>query len=206
MKRGLFITFEGGEGCGKSTQARRLAARLRRFGRKVSLTREPGGTKIGERIRALLKSARHNNLTAESELLLFCAARAQLVREVIRPMLARGRVVICDRFVDSTTAYQGYGRGLDLRLVCACNELAVGDCWPDKTILLDLGARKGLRRAAKRSKAYDRMGALDEAFYRRVREGFLKLARTEPKRFVVIDASLPVDEVAAQILKCLGRI
>ncbi len=201
MNRGFLISFEGGEGCGKSTQARRLATRLKRIGYKVLLTREPGGTKLGEQIRSLLKSARHNNLSAEAELFLFAASRAQLVCEVIRPALQRGWIVLCDRFVDSTTAYQGYGRKLDLKLVQVVNALAVGPNWPDLTLLLDLDVRIGLQRALKRGQvsAYDRMGAQKEAFYRQVRSGFLKLARAEPKRIILVDAAGSADETTEKI-------
>ncbi len=204
MKRGLFISLEGGEGCGKSTQAARLAARLQRAGHKVVLTREPGGSAIGERIRDLLKESRGvDTLCAEGELLLFAAARAQLVREVIWPALYRGNIVVCDRFADSTTAYQGFGRQLDMKLVRAINDMAVGNCWPHLTILLDVDVRVGLERADKRSstKSPDRMGELDEKFYERVRAGFLKLAREEPRRFVVVKADTSEIKVAVAIWK-----
>ena len=207
MKRGLFISLEGGEGCGKTTQAERLAARLRKAGHKVLLTREPGGTQIGERIRDLLKESRPDALCSEGELLLFAAARAQLVRELIWPALYRGEIVICDRFADSTTAYQGFGRQLDTKLVRAVNEMAVGNCWPHLTILLDVDVRIGLERAGKRpsAKSPDRMGELDDAFYQRVRKGFLKLAHDEPRRFVVVKAEASVAKIAQAIWSAVSK-
>lgn len=207
MKRGFFISLEGGEGCGKTTQAEQLAARLREAGHKILLTREPGGTLISERIRDLLKQSRPATLCAEAELLLFAAARAQLVREVIRPALFRGAIVVCDRFADSTTAYQGFGRQLDLQRVRAINDLAVDNCWPDLTLLLDVDVRIGLARAGKRAtgKSPDRMGELDEAFYQRVRKGFLKLAREEPRRFVIVPAKTSAAKVAQEIWRVVKK-
>ena len=188
--KGLFITFEGSEGCGKSTQIGRLAARLRDAGREVVLLREPGGTPIGEQIRHLLQyDESAGAMTPEAELLLFAASRAQLVREVIRPAMERGAVVLCDRFLDSTTVYQGVARALDRRDVAAVNAFAVGGTLPDLTLLLDLDAAEGRRRAASRKGPVDRMEQEGEAFYEAVRRGYLELAEASPGRFAVIDAS-----------------
>lgn len=188
--KGLFITFEGSEGCGKSTQIGRLAARLRDVGREVVLLREPGGTPIGEQIRDLLQyDESAGAMTPEAELLLFAASRAQLVREVIRPAMERGAVVLCDRFLDSTTVYQGVARALDRRDVAAVNAFAVGGTLPDLTLLLDLDAAEGRRRAASRKGPVDRMEQEGEEFYEAVRRGYLELAEASPGRFAVIDAS-----------------
>lgn len=200
MERGKFISFEGSEGCGKSTQIARLAERLKSRGREVLLTREPGGTAVGEKVRDLLQHAPEGEaLAAESELLLFAASRAQLVREVIEPALARGCWVVADRFLDSTTVYQGAGRGLDAAAVGAINAFAVGDLLPDLTILLDMDAEKGRSRAvAAAGGKPDRIEGLPLAFFEKVRAGYLALAEKE-ERFAVLDASRSVEEVAAGI-------
>jgi len=201
--RGHFISFEGGEGCGKSTQARLLAERLRAAGRKVLLTREPGGTAIGDEIRKILQyNKSSHNMTSECELLLFSASRAQHVREVIQPAVARGEVVICDRFLDSTTAYQGYGRALPLELIAKVHQLAVGDCLPHLTLLIDVDPKIGLERARGRE-LFDRMENQSLEVYERVRRGFLELAKREPKRFVVISGAQGVEPVQAEILRAL---
>jgi dTMP kinase len=189
-KSGLFITFEGSEGCGKSTQIRRLADKLRALGREVMTLREPGGTPIGETIRHLLQyDDAATAMTPETELLLFAASRAQLVREVIRPALARGAIVLCDRFLDSTTVYQGVARALPPDDVAAINTFAVGGTFPDLTLLLDLDAAEGRRRASLRKGPVDRMEGEKEEFYEAVRRGYTDLAITNPARFVIIDAS-----------------
>jgi dTMP kinase len=188
--KGLFITFEGSEGCGKSTQIGRLAARLRDAGREVVLLREPGGTPIGEKIRHLLQyDESAGAMTPEAELLLFAASRAQLVREVIRPAMERGAVVLCDRFLDSTTVYQGVARALDRRDVAAVNAFTVGGTLPDLTLLLDLDTAEGRRRAVSRKGPVDRMEQEGEEFYEAVMRGYLELAEASPGRFAVIDAS-----------------
>lgn len=203
--RGIFISFEGSEGCGKSTQILRLAARFQHLDREVVQLREPGGTPIGETIRHLLKHDENAAaMTPEAELLLFAASRAQLVREVIRPALERGAVVLCDRFLDSTTVYQGVARQLDAAEVAAINKFAIGETLPDLTLLLDLDAAEGRHRAAARSQEKDRMEQEGAEFYEAVRQGYLKLAKAYPERFVIIDASLNQDEVShliATILK-----
>lgn len=201
MQRGRFITFEGSEGCGKSTQIARFVTWLREQGHEVLVTREPGGTGVGEKIRHLLQ---HDpdcaDLTAESELLLFAASRAQLVRERILPSLEAGTWVVADRFCDSTTVYQGVGRGIDVEAVRRINEFAVGPAIPDLTFLLDLDAATGHARAiAASAGAHDRMEALPLAFFESVRQGYLDLAAREPERIAVIDASASVDEVFAQL-------
>jgi len=201
MQRGKFITFEGSEGCGKSTQIRRLVERLQARGLKVVLTREPGGTVIGEKIRHLLQyDPESANLTDESELLLFAASRAQLVRELILPALDAGKWVVADRFFDSTTIYQGVGRGLDLEAVRSINHFAVGAAIPDLTLLLDLDAATGHARAVQASGAKaDRMEAQPLAFFESVRQGYLELARAEPDRIAVIDASAGIAQVSTAI-------
>jgi dTMP kinase len=189
-KSGFFITFEGSEGCGKSTQIRRLADKLRALGREVMTLREPGGTPIGEKIRHLLQyDDAATAMTPETELLLFAASRAQLVREVIRPALARGAFVLCDRFLDSTTVYQGVARALPPDDVTAINAFAVGCTFPDLTLLLDLDAAEGRRRASLRKGPVDRMEQENDGFYDAVRRGYLELALAHPYRFVVIDAA-----------------
>lgn len=202
--RGIFISFEGTEGCGKSTQIHRLALRLQKLGREVVQLREPGGTPIGEMIRHLLKhDERASAMTPEAELLLFAASRAQLVREVIRPGLERGAVVLCDRFHDSTTVYQGVARRLDADQVAAINRFAIGGTLPDLTLLLDLDAVEGRSRAASRGDAADRMEQEDAEFYEAVRQGYLRLASTHSERVVIIDATGSVEAVEAQIVEIL---
>lgn len=200
----LFITFEGGEGCGKSTQAKALWKKLSRLGIPTELTHEPGGTVLGNEIRHLLKRKRQDKIMPEAELLLFAACRTQLVTEVIRPNLQKGKVVICDRFADSTTTYQGYGRGIDLAIIKATNELATQGTKPDLTILLDIPATKGLGR--KQDKTEDRFEAEDIAFHNRVRDGYLKLSAEEPERWLVIDATLPKTEIAEIIWGRVNRL
>ena len=183
----LFITFEGGEGSGKSVQARALYRTLSQLTIPVILTREPGGTPLGKKISYRLKWAKDTDILPLTELLLFNASRAQLVSEVIRPNLEKGKFVICDRYADSTTAYQGYGRGLGLEMVEAINNAATQGLKPDLIVLLDIPVEEGLAR--KRVKKQDRFEQEDIAFHHRVREGYLKLAANEPERFLVIDAS-----------------
>lgn len=195
--RGMFITFEGGEGCGKSTQLRLLATRLQSAGFAVRALREPGGTEAGEAIRAILLHPDHAGLDARAELLLYEAARAQLVAEVIEPALSAGEVVLCDRFFDSTTAYQGYGRGLELDQIDTLNAAATGGINPDLTILLDIDPVTGLERATRHGA--DRLESEDISFHQRVREGFLAIAASHRDRVRVIDASGTVDEVAEQV-------
>ena len=183
----LFITFEGGEGSGKSVQAKVLYRTLSQLTVPVILTREPGGTPLGKKISYRLKWAKDTDILPPTELLLFNASRAQLVSEVIRPNLEKGKFVICDRYADSTTAYQSYGRGLGLEMVKAINNAATQGLKPDLIVLLDIPVEEGLAR--KRVKKQDRFEQEDIAFHQRVREGYLKLAANDPQRWVVVDAS-----------------
>jgi dTMP kinase len=197
---GLFITFEGPEGSGKTTQVPLLAAWLREQGCHVVTTREPGGTRIGDAVRAVLLEPTHTEMCAETEILLFSAARAQLVGQVIRPHLARGGVVLCDRFADSTLAYQGYGRGLDLAVLRQITAFAVGDLRPDLTVCLDLPVLEGLRRKAGGSDAeWNRMEREQLAFHEKVRKGYLALAAAEPSRWLVLDALQPSEVIQESI-------
>lgn len=199
MAAGRFITFEGGEGCGKSTQIRLLAERLRAAGKEVLLTREPGGTALAERIRSLVREESDDPPNSRAETLLFIASRAQVVENVIRPALASGTWVLCDRFADSTFAYQGYGRGLDLDELKRINSFATGGLEPDRTILLNVSPEVSARRMRAREAATntdaDRMEKAGDDFHARLRQGFLELAAAEPERFAVIQADGSVEEV-----------
>lgn len=196
-----FITLEGIDGCGKSTQARLLAAALEHAGRAVLRLREPGGTEISEKIRALLLDPANAAMSETCELLLFEAARAQLVEEVIRPALASGQVVVCDRFFDSTTAYQAFADGLDYAMVCGANALAVGECAPRLTLVYDVSVSEALARRAART-GQDRMELKGDAFQESVAAGFRAIAAREPGRVKLIDASAGVAEVFAQTVAC----
>lgn len=204
MQRGKFITFEGSEGCGKSTQIKRFVSSLESRGCEVIQTREPGGTIVGEKIRHLLQfDPEAEDLTDESELLLFAASRAQLVRRVIEPALAAGTWVVADRFLDSTAVYQGVGRGLDLTAVKAINGFAVGETMPDLTVLLDLDVAIGHSRAVASSDGKkDRIEDQPLDFFELVRQGYLALAAEAPERIAVIDASATIDEVTVAIDAC----
>ena len=204
MTPGRFITFEGTEGCGKSTQVKLLADRLSQLGHRVRVLREPGGTPIGEEIRHTLKHSQQNAaMTAEAELLLMNASRAQLVREIIRPALAAGEVVVCDRFYDSSTAYQGYGRELDLLQVKAIIDFAVGNTRPDLTLLLrvppEVSADRLRSRSANQPLVRDRIEEADQKFFERAARGFAAIAAAEPDRIRIIDGSASVEIVATQI-------
>ena len=194
-----FITFEGIEGSGKTTQIKLLMAWLQERTARALLTREPGGTPIGEQVRAILLNPDNAAMTPEAEILLFSAARAQIVREVIRPRLEEGWIVICDRFADSTLAYQGYGHGLPLDDLLQITEFATGGLWPDLTIYLDLDVETGLRRKAATPEEWNRMEAQAVEFHQRVRAGYLQLAAQNPGRWLVIDADQPVEAIQAQI-------
>ncbi len=204
MTKGVFISFEGSEGCGKSTQIELLTRRLRALSYRVRNLREPGGTPIGEEIRHTVKHSKSNSaMTPEAELLLMNASRAQLVREVIRPALATGEVVICDRFYDSTTAYQGYGRQLDLKMVQSVIDIAVGDTRPDITLLLTVPREiADLRRAMRQSTLpfmRDRIEEADRKFFERVEHGFAAIAAAEPNRFRIVEASGSIEGVSERI-------
>lgn len=201
---GLLISFEGSEGCGKSTQIRLLCARLERSGRKVALMREPGGTAIGEAIRHLLQHAPEGaDMCAETELLLFAASRAQLVREKIQPLLASGTVVLLDRFLDSTTVYQGVARGLPRLSVDAINGFAVGGTRPDLTVLLDMEAAVAHERIARAGRDLDRIESQPLAFFDQVRQGYLELAAAEPDRIQVLDATAEPEVVHERLWEIL---
>jgi dTMP kinase len=205
MKRGVFISFEGGEGCGKSTQAAAVIQALRAAAHKVLHVREPGGTVVGEAIRHLLQhTPEAENMTAHSELLLFAASRAQLVREKILPALDTGTHVVADRFLDSTTVYQGAGRKLDAKAVGFINRFAVGGCMPDITFLLDVPVDIGLQRAMARHATPDRMEAEAVEFHESVRNGYLRLAESEPLRIVTLDATSSADDLSAAIRQILA--
>jgi dTMP kinase len=191
---GLFITFEGGEGCGKSFQSKVLYHKLHHLDIPVVLTYEPGGTVLGDQIRHLLKRKRQEIISPETELFLVVACRVQLVDEVIRPSLEKGKVVICDRFADSTIAYQGYGRGIDLEFIGNIHAMATRGIKPNLTVLLDIPADKGLSR--KRIKNRDRFEEAGLVFHNRIRDGYLKLAADEPERWLVIDATLPRSKIS----------
>jgi dTMP kinase len=198
--RGLFVTLEGGEGSGKSTLAGALASRLEERGYEVCLTREPGGTELGRAIQRLLEGDRPP--TPLAELLLFAVDRAQHVHQVIAPALVAGKIVVCDRFADSTLAYQGFGRGLDVELIRRLNEEATGGLKPHLTLLLDLPPEVGL---AREGAQLDVTGREPVEFHQRVREGFLALAREEPERFVVIDAALAPEEVVGLAMAAVEK-
>ena len=209
--KGLLITFEGTEGSGKSTQAVLLVEKLRAWGHTVRLFREPGGTPIGEEIRHTLKHSRANDaMTAEAELLLMNASRAQLVREVIRPALANGEIIVCDRFYDSTTAYQGYGRQLDLEAVRRIIEVAVGDTRPDLTLLLRVPAAVSEERLRSRQATLpfirDRIEEADREFFERVAQGYEAIAAAEPKRVHTIDAVGNVLEIQSAIWRSVAPL
>ncbi|HKY51009.1 MAG TPA: dTMP kinase [Candidatus Limnocylindria bacterium] len=200
MKRGLFLSFEGGEGSGKSLQARRLAEALTARGRDVVLTREPGGTAAGERIRDIVLHAREIPLSPEAQVMLFSSARAQLVHEVIRPALEAGKIVVADRFFDSTVVYQGYGHGVALDAIRQVTALAVGTLVPDRTFLLDVPVDVGLARSGWHAESrWDRFEVDTNDFHVRVRDAYLRLAAAEPRRFVVIAGDRDEAEVAADI-------
>jgi dTMP kinase len=194
----MFITFEGPDGSGKSSQIRALADYLRQAGRQVITTREPGGTPIGDQIREVLMSHKNAVLHPRSEILLFLASRAQLVEELIRPATQAGQFVLCDRYADSTLAYQGYGHGYDRVQLRELLNFATGNLWPDLTVLLDVDPSVGISRK-KSSTEWTRLDAKELAFHQRVRAGFLELALAEPARWVTLDASRPFNEVQAQI-------
>jgi dTMP kinase len=191
----MFITLEGPDGSGKSMQIPRLAEFIRRQGYEVLTTREPGGTSISDQIRQVIMNLGNTAMDPRTEILLFCAARAQIVSEVLRPNLERGVVVISDRYADSTLAYQGYGHGLDLDTLRRILDFATGGLRPDLTLLLDIDADEGLRRRQNSGGEWNRLDAYEIAFHKRVREGYHELVRKEPDRWVVIDGKQDPDKV-----------
>jgi len=195
----LFITLEGPEGSGKTTQMRPLAEWLRARGYGVVLTREPGGTDIGEQVRTVLHDPDNAAMDARTEILLYSASRAQHVAQLVQPALAAGKIVISDRYADSTLAYQGYGRGLDLEVLRTITAFATGGLTPDLTLYLDTAPEEGLRRKRAGGGEWNRLDAETLGFHQRVRAGYLELAKREPGRWVVIDGGLSVEEVQAEI-------
>lgn len=207
-QRGRFITFEGLDGCGKSTQLNKLADALRQRGIDVVTTREPGGTEIGERIRGLLLDSRTAGLDAHAEMALMFASRAQLIAEVIEPVLAAGKWVLCDRFTDSTEAYQGAGRQLSTDAVLQLHRVLCRGLWPDLTILMDSDPDRSVKRARRRNKAAEndenRFEKESREFFSRVHEGFLAIAGREPQRVVVVDARPPIEVVHEEIMRVVS--
>ena len=201
----LFITFEGPDGSGKTTQAKRLVEHLRDGGCGVLAVREPGGTSISEQIRDVLHSLDNREMQPRTEILLYCAARAQLVGQIIRPHLETGGVVICDRYADSTLAYQGYGRGLDLPTLRMILAFATGGLEPDITFYLDLAVEAGLRRKRVGGGEWNRMDDLAVEFHRRVRAGYLEMMEQEPARWVMVDAAREPETIAKEIRDIVGR-
>jgi dTMP kinase len=195
----LFITFEGGEGCGKSLQARSLYRKLCRLSINALLVHEPGSTPLSEKLSRLLKRSRVTAISPLSELLLFNASRAQLVNDVILSSLKSGKIVVCDRYTDSTLAYQGYGRGLKLKTVRAANDIATGGLAPDLTVLLDMPVDEGLAR--KRGSDTDRFESEELVFHERVRQGYLTMARKEPRRFFVVDGRQDKQTISQTVWK-----
>ncbi len=208
---GAFVVFEGPEGGGKSSQARMLADRLIGAGYSVTLTREPGGTALGDAIRQILLPATSVAISPRSETLLYCASRAQLVEEVIRPALAQGQVVVSDRFSHSTIAYQGYGRGLGVEPVASAVSFATGNLEPDLIVLLDLDPRVGLERKrgdflAGSTEEWNRFEEEELAFHQRVRDGYLQMAKADPQRWLVLDASLPFGALQDRIMETVSNL
>jgi len=201
----MFITFEGLDYSGKTTQAALLVKRLQQLGREVLLLREPGGTEISEKIRTILLDNRNREMSLKAELFLFSAARTQLVSQVIRPALQRGTIVICDRFHDSTTAYQGYGRGLNLADVHRINAIATDGTIPDVTLFIDIVPDEIIRRRSLAGQSADRMESSGRQFYEKVRQGFLSLAQFESGRFVVIDGMDSVEIIHGHIWNAIQQ-
>ncbi len=200
--KGKFITFEGSEGCGKSTQSKLLYQYLRRSDLKVIYLREPGGTKVGEKIRKILLDSKNDSITPMTEMLLYMAARAQVVNEIIVPALKKGRIIICDRFLDSTIAYQGYGLGIDIKFIKCVGEFATSGIKPDLTIFLDLPLKKGLRH---RQYSKDRIEKRSLVYHSRVLEGYLKLAHLEPERIKIVKVNKDKIKTQSEIRKLVDK-
>ncbi|MBV9674188.1 MAG: dTMP kinase [Verrucomicrobia bacterium] len=205
---GVFITFEGGEACGKSTQLRRLEQRLLEAGRRVVCVQDPGSTEIGLALRhLLLHHAGAQSMRSRTELLLFAASRAQLVDEIVLPSLQNGSIVLSDRFYDSTLAYQGYGRGLDCQFIRNLNQFVVQECQPDRTLLLDVDLETSRRRQLRRVRPVnrsDRIEGMSESFFGLVRKGYLEIAASEPDRIIVVDATQSADQVEEEIWRVVN--
>lgn len=199
----MFVTLEGPDGSGKTTQAHLLAEYLRTLGCDVVLTREPGGTDIGDQIRAVLHDPKNDRMDACAEVLLYAAARAQHVAERIRPALADNKIVISDRYVDSTLAYQGYGRGIDLQALATITEFATGGLWPDVTVYIDISPADGLQRRLWGGEEWNRLDAQTLDFHMRVRAGYYELIRQEPGRWHIVNGAAPVQEVHGEIRRLM---
>lgn len=202
----MFITFEGPEGSGKTSQIRLLAQFLQEQGHTVITTREPGGTSIGDQIRGVLHDVENGEMTAVAEILLYSASRAQLVRQVIQPALAKGQVVLCDRYADSTLAYQGYGRGLEMRYLQQVTQFATGGLEPDLTFLLDLEVEMGLARRIENAEEMNRMDLEAVAFHQRVRHGYHQLLQQNPLRWCVIDANRSIEAIQTDLRENVTRL
>jgi len=201
----MFITFEGPDGSGKTTQVKRIGRKLIEKGFDIVYTREPGGTEISDQVREILMNMKNKQMCPRTEILLFCAARAQLVEEVIRPALQSGKIVISDRYADSTLAYQGYGHGFEQEILKQLLNFATGNLWPDLTFLLDIPAEKGLRRRINNQEEWNRMDDYQLAFHERVRNGYHQLAAADPQRWEIIDADQSEEAVENEIMQRLAR-
>jgi len=199
----VFITLEGPDGSGKTSQVAPLVEFLQNEGLQLLALREPGGTEISEQVRQVIMTMKNTGMNPRTEILLFLAARAQLVAEVIRPALAEGKVILCDRYADSTLAYQGYGHGVDLEILRSMLDFATGRLYPDLTLLLDIETEAGLRRKRRAGGEWNRLDAYDIDFHRRVRQGYFELAANEPERWVVIDASQPPEVVQSAMRRAI---
>ena len=207
MMKGIFITFEGIDGCGKSTQCEMLKDYLKEAGKDFIFVREPGGTVIGERIREILLDKKNTQMTARTELLLFEAARAQITDEVIKPALEEGKIVLCDRFFDSSSAYQGMARGMGMDFVAGLNMAATGGLKPDITFFFDISAEEALKRRGKRGEASDRIELAGLKFQEDVRQGYIELAKTSEGRVITIDATKGIEEIFEEVKESLkGKI
>ena len=199
----MFITFEGPDGSGKTTQIRRLIPVLQEKGFAIVHTREPGGTDIGDQIRSIIMNMKNKSMHPRAEILLFCASRAQLVEELVRPSLSEGKLVLCDRYADSTMAYQGYGHGLDRDVLSQLLHFATGGLKPDLTLLFDISAEAGLRRRLTNHEEWNRMDDYALQFHERVRSGYLAMAAAEPERWAVIDADRTPDEIHREVVSVI---
>jgi dTMP kinase len=206
MKRGYFFTFEGIDGCGKSTQLARVAEELKAGGVSCLVTREPGGAPISEKIREILISPENARMRSETELLLYLAARAQHVRTVIKPAVDEGKIVLCDRFEQATYAYQGYGRGLDLELLRSANAFATGGLSPDITFIFDIPVELSVERLAKTGKGKDRIESEPPRFFEKVRTGYIEAAAADSEKIKLLDGSKPLDELTKEILGAIGNL
>lgn len=201
-KRGVFITFDGPEGCGKSTHSRLIAEYLKSKGKDVVHTREPGGTEIGERIRGILLNQRNKGMTVMTEAFLYLAARAQIVDEVIKPALKQGKILICDRFQDATVVYQGYAGGLDIKLLDELGKIAAGGLRPDLSVFLDIDAGLGLKRAG----CKDRMEKKSLSFHKKVKNGYLSLAKKDPERIKVVKVGGSIEQTQQKLRKIVDAL